>query len=54
MKTIFDKVDPKYLECGTGVCDHVAHSSVLPMYIITVLLLVYITIKGVENVKSKR
>jgi hypothetical protein len=26
MKTIFDKVDPKYLECATGVCEHSSHS----------------------------
>ena len=33
MKTIFDKVDPKYLdhasagvECATGTCGHVSHS----------------------------
>jgi len=26
MKTIFDKVDPKYLECTTGICEHTEHS----------------------------
>lgn len=25
MKTIFDKVDPKYLECATGACEHTSH-----------------------------
>lgn len=25
MKTIFDKVDPKYLECTAGTCEHVYH-----------------------------
>lgn len=25
MKTIFDKVDPMYLDCTTGMCDHVSH-----------------------------
>lgn len=26
MKSIFDKVDPKYLECTTGACEHVGHT----------------------------
>jgi len=26
MKTILDKVDPKYLECATGLCEHSSHS----------------------------
>ena len=26
MKTIFDKIDPKYLECTTGACEHVGHT----------------------------
>ena len=26
MKTILDKVDPKYLECATGLCEHSIHS----------------------------
>ena len=25
MKTILDKVDPKYLECSTGACEHASH-----------------------------
>ena len=39
MKTIFDKIDPKYIECTTGVCEHAAHGSVLPSYIVTAVLL---------------
>ncbi len=26
MKSIFDKIDPKYLECYTGHCEHVIHA----------------------------
>jgi len=26
MKTIFDKVDTKYLDCTSGTCEHVAHN----------------------------
>ena len=36
MKTIFDKVDPKYLECGSGTCDHLEHK-LLP-YLLVVSL----------------
>ena len=26
-KTIFDKVDPKYLDCMNGMCEHVEHKA---------------------------
>ena len=26
MKTIFDKIEPKYLECTTGQCEHAIHA----------------------------
>lgn len=50
MKTIFDKVDPKYMECATGVCEHAAHGSVLPSYIVAAVLvyLVY-TLKNKQT-----
>ena len=38
MKTIFDKVDPKYLECTTGVCEHVSHN-LNGLYIAVVIVL---------------
>lgn len=25
MKTIFNKIEPKYLECTTGTCEHFEH-----------------------------
>ena len=45
MKTIFDKVDPKYIECGTGMCEHTSHSHVMPLYIIAAVLLSMAVIK---------
>lgn len=51
MKTIFDKVDTKYLEhtahgieCSTGVCDHTIHKSNGLLWVM-VFSLVLITIK---------
>ena len=35
MKTIFDKIDPQYIECSTGICEHASHMHVLPTYIVT-------------------
>lgn len=26
MKTIFDKIDPKYIDCTTGACEHASHN----------------------------
>ena len=38
MKTIFDKVDPKYIECTTGVCEHASHSLNAPLWMVIVTL----------------
>jgi len=27
MKTILNKIDPKYIECASGVCEHAAHKA---------------------------
>jgi hypothetical protein len=26
MKTVFDKIDPEFLECSTGHCQHAIHA----------------------------
>ena len=49
MKTIFDKVDPKYIECGTGVCEHATHSHVLPLYVVAVSIVVFYAIKVLKT-----
>ena len=25
MKTIFDKIDPAYIDCASGLCEHTSH-----------------------------
>ena len=40
MKTILDKIDPKYIECTAGVCEHTSHAHVLPVYVVAVLAVV--------------
>jgi|SaaInlStandDraft_2_1057019.scaffolds.fasta_scaffold221006_2 hypothetical protein len=44
MKTIFEKVDPKYIECGTGTCDHATHkvNSILPLLVVAAIILTLI------------
>jgi len=39
MKTIFDKINPEYLECTAGSCQHVIHS-LNPVIILTLITLV--------------
>lgn len=42
MKTIFDKVDPKYIECTTGACEHITHNhNTVLLPVLVVLLFVY-------------
>ena len=49
MKSIFDRIDPVYLdhtkqniECMAGTCEHTSHAHILPVYILGVLLVVSI------------
>lgn len=47
MKTIFDKIDTRYLDCTTGVCDHVMHN--MNATIIVGLAILIITCKYTHN-----
>ena len=42
MKTIFDKIDPKYIECASGTCEHVAHSNNAVLWTVIAILLVWL------------
>ena len=49
MKTIFDKIDPVYLnhaaqgiECTTGTCGHTVHSYNMPLMLVCGVLLLYV------------
>jgi len=39
MKTILDKVDPKYIECTTGICDHLYHNFNLILWFASIILM---------------
>lgn len=41
MKTIFDKLDPKLIECTGGVCDHTSHQLNGPLLMVIGVLIVY-------------
>ena len=41
MKTIFDKIDPKYIECTTGTCEHVTHTSNAVLFTALLVISVY-------------
>lgn len=49
MKTIFDKIDPKYIECAAGTCEHTQHAMNLPMYIICAAILLYIAVQTLKT-----
>ena len=40
MKTIFDQVNPEYLECTTGICGHPEHIGMVIAVILTAFLIV--------------
>jgi len=59
MKTIFDKIDTKYLEhaahgaeCATGTCEHVGHSGNGILWLVVVALTI-ITIKYCHASKNR-
>lgn len=42
MKTIFNKIDPKYLECTTGICEHPIHNINVALWcMLTVFVVTY-------------
>lgn len=41
MKTIFDKIDPKLIECTGGVCEHTSHQFNGPLLIAIGVLVVF-------------
>lgn len=40
MKTILDKIDPKYIDCATGACEHISHKMNTAIWLIVVVALV--------------
>ena len=51
MKTIFDKIDPKHLDCVSGVCEHTSHQfNSLYLLMIPVIVLGYIVLR--KHIKS--
>lgn len=44
MKTIFDKIDPKYLECTTGTCEHTSHAGNIMIWLGVIVLSVNILV----------
>lgn len=57
MKTIFDKIDPKYIECATGACEHASHKiNYVTWFIICVALTCILTkyYHGVNTTRSRK
>ena len=44
-KTIFDKIDSKYLECVNGICEHMEHKVNAVWWILAVVAIVSIGVK---------
>ena len=56
MKTIFDKVDSKYIDCATGACEHATHTQNSLLWVVLVVALVYTGAKycyGTYRYRSK-
>lgn len=51
MKTIFDKINPKYLECTAGSCEHISHS-LNPIIIITLVSLIIVAYRSCKENKA--
>lgn len=52
MKTILDKVDPKYLDCVSGTCGHVMHTfngATLIVLSLVATFAIYVAVKSRLN-----
>lgn len=54
MKTIFDKMNPKYIECSTGMCEHVSHKLNFGLCVVLVVALTYLSIKYCHGINISR
>jgi len=46
MKTMFDKIDPKHLDCVSGVCEHTSHQfNSVYLLMIPVIVMGYIAFR---------
>lgn len=52
MKTIFDKVDPKYIECGAGVCEHPLHQATSVIIITLLLTITFVSLYKLKHLKT--
>ena len=49
MKTIFNKIEPKYLECTTGACEHVEHKFNIVYWTILLTVFFCVTLKYIST-----
>ena len=54
MKTILHKIDPRYIECTTGVCEHVTHKINIGLWAVIVVALTYVTVKYYHGTNKTR
>ena len=40
MKTILDKIDLKYIDCATGLCEHISHKMNTSIWLVVAVALV--------------
>lgn len=43
MMTIFDKIDPKYIDCAAGTCEHTTHQPNLLLWTVVGVLMIVAT-----------
>jgi hypothetical protein len=51
MKTIFDKIDTRYLDCANGMCEHVEHKMNAIWWLLPIVALTYIGIKYIYETR---
>jgi hypothetical protein len=50
MKTIFNKIDPQYLECASGTCEHASHKGNTILWILLFSTVLYIGLKTFKRI----
>lgn len=53
MKSIFDKVDPRFLECVTGTCSHTDHQAGIVVWLVMSLIILNIIIMYNDIIQNK-
>jgi len=54
MKTILDKINPKYIECTAGICEHITHKTNVIVWSLLAIAVITLITKYRHGIITRR